>query len=171
MATLFTPTSLPNYREDETPIYLASIAVLAILAFGPMAYRRFRRWRWERTRVLVDLEREPRVTTTVAVASLETDLLIQSVTPLCQRLWMAAQKGDLSAIRSRLSAGLAERLQNQPGSLIGASPITSLSVVSTSGDSDAIRQFQAMVTTASGACQRWTFTRQESSWLVDDIAA
>ena len=152
-------------------IYLASIAVLAIVAFGPMAYRRFQRWRWQRTRVLVELEKEPRVTSTVATASIETDLLIQSVTPLCQKLWVAVQKGDLSPIRSRLSAGLAERLENQAGSLIDASPIASLTVVSTSGDSDAIRQFQALVTTASGGRRRWTFARQESSWLVEDIAA
>lgn len=158
-------------NPGDLPMLALFIAIAAIVVYGPRALRTYSLWRWRRNRGVVDLQKEPNVTTAIAAPSIETDLLVQSVTPLCQKVWTAAQTGDLSAIRSQLSAQLAERLENRSKSLIGTSPITSLTIVSTSGDSDAIWQFQALVTTESGARQRWAFIRQRSGWLVDDIAA
>ena len=81
------------------------------------------------------------------------------------------RKDDLTTIRSQLSDQLAQRLAEHPRAIIGDSPIAGLQVTSITGDSDVIQQFQATVTTQAGAHQRWTFRRQGSSWLVDDIAA
>ena len=103
--------------------------------------------------------------------SIETDLLIQRVTPLCLKVWMAAQKGDLTPVRTLLSERLAQRLAGAPQSIIGNSAIAGLEVTAITGDSDAIQQFRASVRTQAGTQQEWTFRRQGSAWLVDDIGA
>lgn len=151
--------------------YAVVIGATLVFVYGAWAVRQLRLWYWRRTRGLVDLQEVTSVTAAVTAPSIETDLLIQRVMPLCHQVWMAAQKDDLATIRAQLSDQLAQRLADHPRSTIGDSPIAGLQVLSTTGDSDAIQQFQATVTTQAGGHQRWTFRRQGSAWLVDDIAA
>ncbi len=157
--------------QSELTFYAVVIGASLVVAYGAWAVRQLRLWYWRRTRGPVDLREVTSVTVDVAAPSIETDLLIERVKPLCYGVWMAAQKGDVTPIRSQVSDQLAQRLAEHPRSMIGESPIAGLQVVSTTGDGDAIQQFQATVTTQAGGHQRWTFRRQGSGWLVDDIAA
>ena len=160
-----------HFGRGDLAVYGVVIGATVAVVYGAWALRELRLWYWRRTRGPVDLHEVTSVSAAVAAPSIKTDLLIQRVTPLCHQVWMAAQKDDLTTIRGQLSDQLAQRLADHPRSMIGDSPIAGLQVMSTTGDSDAIQQFQATVTTQAGGHQRWSFRRQGSGWLVDDIAA
>ena len=160
-----------HFSQGEVVSYAVVIGGTLVFVYGALWLRQLRLWYWRRTRGPVELHKVASVTAAVAAPSIETDLLIQRVTPLCHQVWIAAQKDGVATIRSQLSDQLAQRLANHPRSLVGDSPIAGLEVTSTTSDGDAIREFRATVTTQAGSRQRWTFRRQGSGWLVDDIAA
>lgn len=78
--------------QGELTFYAVVIGASLVVAYGAWAVRQLRLWYWRRTRGPVDLREVTSVTVDVAAPSIETDLLIERVKPLCYGVWMAAKK-------------------------------------------------------------------------------